>query len=372
MLFRSVIQGDGWFFLGNNITAPDRARLLGVVYGTHYADSANKEIASDIKKSNTQLGLVKKEKERLEKEKKNYAYLPQLQKSLNDSDLLLAKLEADEKKIADMKAIYTKMKAIETEQKALKEVLKTLSIDLKPYLQTLKEQEKNLNLMKQTYTWMKETINQGKVLRPISKALVEIHLYTQIVSDLKLQQEKLVKSKEEYEKCKKIKKQMEDNQKEQICLNQIVNSLSVLPNVKKEFYVLQQTEKDLIKQQENTKKVLDYKKAMEKIEKEIDFCKKSILIFLQMPSMDDLKHFVKLKEQLIKAKDLTRILENTKKDGIEQRKQWKQIKDTNLKNVSIYKTMLESMGECPVCHNDIDNSIVEKLVNSHLEKININ
>lgn len=91
-----------------------------------------------------------------------------------------------------------------------------------------------------------------------------------------------------------------------------------------------------------------------------------------MPSMDDLKHFVKLKEQLIKAKDLTRILENTKKDGIEQRKQWKQIKDTNLKNVSIYKTMLESMGECPVCHNDIDNSIVEKLVNSHLEKININ
>lgn len=368
----SVIQGDGWFFLGNNITAPDRARLLGVVYGTHYADSANKEIASDIKKSNTQLGLVKKEKERLEKEKKNYAYLPQLQKSLNDSDLLLAKLEADEKKIADMKAIYTKMKAIETEQKALKEVLKTLSIDLKPYLQTLKEQEKNLNLMKQTYTWMKETINQGKVLRPISKALVEIHLYTQIVSDLKLQQEKLVKSKEEYEKCKKIKKQMEDNQKEQICLNQIVNSLSVLPNVKKEFYVLQQTEKDLIKQQENTKKVLDYKKAMEKIEKEIDFCKKSILIFLQMPSMDDLKHFVKLKEQLIKAKDLTRILENTKKDGIEQRKQWKQIKDTNLKNVSIYKTMLESMGECPVCHNDIDNSIVEKLVNSHLEKININ
>ena len=112
-----------------------------------------------------------------------------------------------------MKAIYTKMKAIETEQKALKEVLKTLSIDLKPYLQTLKEQEKNLNLMKQTYTWMKETINQGKVLRPISKALIEIHLYTQIVSDLKLQQEKLVKSKEEYEKCKKIKKQMEDNQK---------------------------------------------------------------------------------------------------------------------------------------------------------------
>ena len=63
-------------------------------------------------------------------------------------------------------------------------------------------------------------------------------------------------------------------------------------------------------------------------------------------------------------------MEDTKKEGTEQRKQWKQIKDNNLKNISIYKQMLESMGECPVCHNDIDSSIVEKLVNSHLEKVN--
>ncbi len=366
----SVIQGDGWFFLGNNITAPDRARLLGVVYGTHYADSANKEIASDIKKSNAQLALVKKEKERLEKEKKNYSYLPKLQKDLNDSDLLLAKLEAEEKRISDMKAIYAKMQAIENEKKNLEKVLTALSVDLKPYLNALKEQEKNLNLMKQTFQWMTDVVNQGKTLRPVAKALTDIHLCNQTIAELKEKQDKLKKSKEEYEKCVQIQKKMEENQKEQKRLNQAYSTFSIIPDLKKEFSILQQKEKDLEKQRENTKKVLEYKTYMDRMEKEISSYKKCIPMFKNMPSMNELKALQKLSELIEKAKSVSKQLEDTKKEGTEQRKQWKEIKDKNLKNISIYKTMLESMGECPVCHNGIDNEIVDKLVNSHLKKVN--
>lgn len=366
----SVIQGDGWFFLGNNITAPDRARLLGVVYGTHYADSANKEIASEIKKSNTQLTLVKKEKERLEKEKMNFSYLPKLQKDLNDFDLLLVKLEADEKRIADMKAIYAKMQAIEDEKKNLEKVLIALSADLKPYLQALKEQEKNLNLMKQTFQWMTDVVNQGKTFRPIAKALTDIHLCNQSVLELKEKQNKLKKAKEEYEKCIQIQHKIEDNQKEQKNLTQMNQILSVIPELKKKHSVLQQKEKDLEKQKENTKKVLEYKTAMDKIEKEISSYKNSLPVFQNIPSMDELKDLQKLRELIEKAKTVSKQLEDTKKEGTEQRKYWKEIKNKNLNNISIYKTMLESMGECPVCHNGIDNQIVEKLVNSHLEKVN--
>ena len=366
----SVIQGDGWFFLGNNITAPDRARLLGVVYGTHYADSANKEIASDIKKQNTQLALMKKEKERLENTKKSYSYLPNLQKDLNDSDLLLAKLEAEEKRIADMKAIYSKMQAIENEKKNLEKVLKALSEDLKPYLQALKEQKKNLNLMKQTFQWMTDVVNQGKVLRPIAKALVGISKCNQDITELKNKQEKLKKVKEEYEKCCQIQKKIEENQKEQKNLNHMNQTLSVIPELKKEFSVMQQKQKDLEKYRENTKKVLEYNTTIKKIEKEMESYKICIPKFQNIPSMEELKAMQKLKELIEKAKTVSKQLEDTKKEGTEQREQWKEIKDKNLKNIAVYKTMLESMGECPVCHNDIDNGIVEKLVNSHLEKVN--
>lgn len=366
----SVIQGDGWFFLGNNITAPDRARLLGVVYGTHYADSANKEIASDIKKQNAQLALVKKEKERLETTKKTYDYLPNLQKDLNDSDLLLAKLEVEEKRIHDMKEIYAKMQAIETERKNLEKVLTAISIDLKPYLQALKEQEKNLNLMKQTFQWMTDVVNQGKVLRPVAKALTDISNCNQEITELKNKQEKLKKAREEYEKCSQIQKKMEDNQKEKNNLNQMKLALSVIPELKKEFSVLQQKQKDLEKQRENTKKVLEYKTAMDKMEKEISVYQNCIPKFKNLPSMEELKSMQKLQELIQKAKTVSQQLEDTKKEGTEQRKQWKEVKDKNLHNIAIYKTMLESMGECPVCHNGIDNKIVEKLVNSHLDKVN--
>ena len=42
-------QGESWFFIGDKLSGPDKAKLTGVVYGTHYADGVLKDINSNLK-----------------------------------------------------------------------------------------------------------------------------------------------------------------------------------------------------------------------------------------------------------------------------------------------------------------------------------
>lgn len=366
----SVIQGDGWFFVGNTITSPDKARLLGAVYGTHYADVANKEIATDMKRVNAQLTVMKKDVDHLTKQKANYAYLPKLEQSIEDAEKFMEQLDEEAKKIANIKFIYTQMQALEKEIKSLTEAKKQLSQDLRPYLNTLQEQNKVLSYIKQVYNAMQDVTSQGKKLRPVSNALKSISELNVQVADLRDKETKLKKQREEYAKCVDITNKMNNIQKEKNNLNQVVASLQVIPDAKAQYKVMEDAKKNLDVYRENVKKVLDMKKNMDNLQKQMDKCNRDINSFKTLPEMQAIKTLVQQAEVINKAKEIYKNMDATIKEGSEQRKQFNTQKQKNLSNLEEYRKMLESVGECPACHNGIDNVIVEKLVQSHLDKIN--
>lgn len=367
----SVIQGDGWFFVGNTITSPDKARLLGAVYGTHYADAANKEIATDIKKVNSQLTVMKKDLERLDKQKANYAYLTQLGKDLDEAETFIAQLDEDAKKIANIKFIYNQMLNLQKEITNLQNAQKQLSQNLRPYLNTLQEQQKVLTYIKQTYNSMQDTILQGRNLRPVANALKSINDLNNQVIDLKNQETRLKKQKEEYLKCIEITSKMNKIQTEKNNINQMLNNLSVIPNAKSQYQNMIRCKLNLDTYRENVKKVLDTKKNMDLLQKEINKCNSNLNTLNNLPNINIIKTLEQESETIKKAKEVLRQMNDVKNEGTEQRKQWNIAKKQNLANIESYKKILDSVGECPVCHHSIDSMIVNKLVQSHLDKIEI-
>lgn len=365
----SVIQGDGWFYIGNGISAPDRARLLGVVYGTHYADAANKEISSDIKKTNTQINLIQKEKERLEVQKSEYNYLTKLGNDISDSEIILNKLEKQEIELLEIKKLTNKLETLNYEINELKKIKASLNVDLKPYLYSLKESFKMLTIAKETYKNMISIVNQGKTFRPLQKDLKYIYLLKTNLLDLKDKVMLLKEDKDRYNKFVYLQQQETNILNEKNILNKVQQELSYLSLVKPIVKELEQKEVAFTRFKENVNQVLNLKAKLDNIKMNIEKYNRISKSFNNLPSLNEIKQFYQKELDLQKMKNIFDELEIIKKEGIEQKKYLSEIKDKNFKYIEIYKQQLEEVQTCPICHSNIDANIVNHLVSSHLLKI---
>lgn len=366
----SVIQGDNWFYIGSGMTAPDRARLLGVVYGTHYADAANKEIASSIKKTNTNLNLVQKEKERLEVQKQEYDYLPNLKSSLDNAESLMQQLEKDEKTLENAKNLYKTLVAIENEQKNLQIVLQSLQTNFTQDLNVLKEKEQTLNLIKKNYDAMTSIVKQGQEFRIVANSLKDISIIRNNFEDLKKSEKTLIEEKEKYQKFVELDTTKKKIEQEKNTLTNTSNSLIVLNDAKNQIKDLKKQELTLTKFKENANKSIELGNKQVNYQKQIEECKNILQSLKNLPNKNDIKQLKVQQENITKCKELLDNLNQIAKDGKEQRKELEETKKKVLSYIDEYKKELENLGECPICHSKIDSIIVNHLVKQHLDKVN--
>jgi exonuclease SbcC len=367
----SVIQGDGWFFVGNGISAPDKARLLGVVYGTHYADAANKEIASEIKKTNAQISLVQKEKERLDDKMREYAYLPKLEQDINDAESLLEVLEKQEEALASMKELYNKAQPLANEIAALKKNLAALSLDnAKAYAMALKEKGNTLNLAKEKFNNLTNIVVQGRTFRPVQRALTNIQTLQNDCNGLKVLEKELLEEKEKYNKYVSLNQQSTLILNEKARLSKASEALVPLQEAKLLSEELSQQKQVLVKFKEDATKAIDKNNQLANLNKTMERDKGVLKAFENMPSLNDLKALSNQKDVLSKAKEKQVELDKVLKEKELQTLEYSKAKKKNLDYIEEYKKQLEELGTCPICHSSIDADLVNHLVASHLAKVN--
>lgn len=367
----SVIQGDGWFYIGNNITAPDRARLLGVVYGTHYADAANKEIASNIKRNTTHTNLVKKEKERLELQKNDYKYLTNLEINISNSETLIEDLEKKEVELQQIKSLYSNLQNMSMEINKLKQLQQTLSFNVSSIVIDLKTQLQTLTTSIEKYNLMVNIVNEGRIFRPIQNSLKNISISKNTCKELKDLEKTLKEDKEKYNLFVSFNNQKENIEKELNSLNLAKNNLNNVANASSLLKDLKQEELDLIEFKNKANQVLNYQKILENLKNQINQNKNSLDSFKSFPNINDLNALKNKELKLQKMKELLTSLTQLEQEKKQQRDSLLQINQDNLNKIDLYKQELEKVGTCPICHSEIDNVLINKLVEQHLDKLRL-
>lgn len=358
-------QGDGWFFIGNNLSAPDRAKLIGSIYGTQYADAVLKDINSEAMKITTKVNFYKKEIEKIEEQTEKYLYLDPLEETLNEGEAKVEELTLLEEKITKIKSLIGSLDTINKKMdklSKLKEVLSKNEEKSVKLLEDIKKRKENLDLISKTSNKLKELLKDGREARAVNNALKNICKSEELVGNIKEIEDDITKKKEELVKYKflnnnkiRIEKHMkvanEIVDKVKIAeTNTLINSLTDLSEqIKVSKEILKTTNKLKAKEDKLSNTINTIKGDMVKL-KEIN---KAVTLLEELKTLTEKRDTSK---ELLK--EMNDILVKGRKAKKEKLEQVQYIK----KNIALYKSELEKLGECPICKGNIDKKLITTLV----------
>ena len=312
----STIQGDGWFFLSNELSAPDKAKLTGIVYGTHYGDAVLKNLNVDAKKVVSQMNFQQKEIDNLTEKTKDYNYLNQYEEDLNKAEDILKEAISIEEEVNKIKKLKERKLNIEKELILIDSIVKSLSENEKEInskYENIKKAIDELETIKEKSSELKNIVKDGKLASAIAKKLHNINKADIILSEIKELIESLEKDKEIRRKYKEL-----NLEKDNIIVNikhcdKVINSL------------------------ENLDVVIEIYKNANNLNEQLTSIKKN---------KNELRM---LKNQIEETKE-------------EEEKITKKV----LVDIDEYKMILENMGTCPVCSSKIDNLIISNVIDGLL------
>ena len=305
-------QGDGWFFIGKGISAPDKAKLTGVVYGTHYADAVLKDINSKTKKIVSEINFCGKEIDKLETEKAKFDYLEEYEelilKAEKEMEILLQK-EEELKNINEIKEELDKIKKEEEELEYIISEIEKNEEDYNDLFEQLEGKVETFNKIKDLSKELKDIITAGKEASYIVSKLKDI-------SEAESYLEKIIEIDNINKEKELILKNYKEIDTEIKALNNEINNINVVIN-----------------------KLNDIEKA-EKLLEEIDIMDKNTKeIMLIKNDISEIEADINKNENII----------NENNSIIER-------------GLAEYKEELLKAGKCPVCNSNIDNIIVEAVI----------
>lgn len=305
-------QGESWFFIGKGLSAPDKAKLTGVFYGTQYADAVLKDINAKTKKIVSEINFYDKEIEKLEEEKKKFEYLDEYEAMIIKAENNLKLLEEKEAELERIKEIDVELIKIANEGKILNEIIKEIDKNSPIYTKLYEELcEKNEVLLKiKKIDKEIETItNAGKEASYVVSKLKNVNLAKDCFNEILELNKQQEKDKNDLSKYLKLENEMQLLDNEINTLNNISNELNGVDKAKE---LLRELE---IKQIE-LNKIKDTAISINQLENNIT----------------DNENEVAKQEAYISSK------------------------------IEVYKKKLLSAGKCPVCNGNIDAVVVESVV----------
>lgn len=86
-------QGTGWFLIGDQYSAPLKAKIIGGIYGTQYADAVTRDLETEEKRMNDRIKHSSEEIEKIEENIKGFDYLETLSESIKMSEEIFSQIE---------------------------------------------------------------------------------------------------------------------------------------------------------------------------------------------------------------------------------------------------------------------------------------
>lgn len=353
-------QGNSWFFIGDAFTSGDRAKIIGSIYKTHFADLVIKDLEADSRKITSEKEKLAKELERLDKQIKEYDYLDEMEGYIKELDKLQGIVTADFSKLQNIQSLEKKKSTYEESISKCETILDKL-------------QEENINTLDKSMHSLNSNFEKAKNIIPKIKKLTENEekiKETQITLDKLPDDFKLLNFAEnlsesslnvmQIEKICTVKNNLDKtsfkicnlenltkklNQYDVDSSNDLLNSIG--PNLDKINHIFTS--------QKKLNSVLYKGRELKKVISKLD----EINIEALEQSLDSTK---------VIAEKIPRVLSGLNKlgqvmrEGVAKKQEIASL-DTELKKEAfIYKTLLLRDEHCPVCNSKITSSIADDII----------
>lgn len=305
-------QGSSWFFIGEDTTATKRAKLIGVVYGTHFIDAVIKDYEAENKSISKEIKSVSKDCEVLKEDLSKYNYLPKMKKDIDEIESIYKELNDLISKKDSINELISERDNILKKGKEVSNLVKTLS----------EKEEEAKNLL---YEIMQNLDDRNKVKQLIS----------------------------EINKNNVLEKEL--------------SNLSISLKDINEAYILINELKDLENKRYKQKNLCDevtslYKEGIA-IKKNLDLAE---VISKSMSDISDTKALIDeikaLNEKKAKLNELLKDRKTITDEGLSYKDNIKNIDNDNKILIEKYKVLLEKAGKCPVCHGTIDKAVINRIL----------
>ena len=351
-------QGSGWFLIGDHVSAPSRAKIIGGIYGTQYADAVVRDLEKEDRILKDKTKAANNNIEKIEKQLEEFSHLEDLEKSIKFVEQLISKIEVLKNRKSEIVSTLKKreefLSSLE-EQAFIIETLKDISKNEKAVLSVKNLVDRKTQIEKQL---VKHSDSQSK-LNNVNESILK----TDEIENSRTNLEKLNKLIDKRDNLYKL----------------LVNRFSVEKNLSEQFSILDITSKienanDKIKSISNSVQVKkDLEKKIEyatKLETKKENSTKSLnAINLTIKETSSIKEsrdgYNKILESITRKESINALLGKYEIANNNMKKESKIIEDSLKRideNIDSYKKMLEKAGKCPVCFGTIDKATVNRIV----------
>lgn len=358
-------QGSSWFFIGEDYSAGDRAKIIGSVYKTHLVDLAIKDLENESRK------LAQKKEDRtkslsdLDEKIKEFEFLKVMEGNIKELDkleeILMEKFNTKNK----IKELSNKKDILENKIKECENILSQINIkdleeckllledltykitklsSLKPLIEKMLYTSNQIKFTEYNLTLIpKDNLDSGKIL--LNK-LLEISTR---LNKIKEHTDNLTKLDTNITKCEDILKIID--------VEKIREGKDYLDELENKFQRLQDIKKHTSKISGILRDVNDIKKIQNQInsEKTVEIQSNLELLNNKMEKLSEMLALKEKQENILSdvAKIKKTISENNKKLEL---------------NAEIYKALLVRNEKCPICDSKITAIIANNIANSKINK----
>jgi DNA repair protein SbcC/Rad50 len=403
-------QGTGWFLIGDQYSSPQKAKIIGGIYGTQYADAVIRDIDSETKRSNEKIKNANETLGKTENRLKEFDYLTDLQKSIEFMEKTVKEIEALKEKRANIEKLLIKREQltqnINENQKsldALKDLdkayyllsqIKEQSAKRKQLQELLEKHEKTSYSLKHLYHSLNALKNLNEAKGQMNDTLELLNKRNSIEKVVNKREEiskqianetHILAKTEKLDKARRLIENLNKGFDKRNAIEQfILKRENILKSIENENLLLKRTEnvdkvksllKDVNEKTTLKREMLIKVKRAEELEVKRDKNNKSLrAIYLTVEKTETIevakKRLEDMKESLLRKDTIERTLlerEKTKKHIEQEEKTIKESKNKMLKDIQVYQEVLEKAGKCPVCFGTVDKATINRIVQEYIQ-----
>lgn len=178
-------QGDGWYFIGHDVSSPDRGRIIGSIFGTHYAEAVIKEYNADMREKVSERKLREQDKTEVSEKLKDFSHLSTIENKLKKANTLLAQLEEIQEKHQDIMKLLNKRNELEQRIEKCKKFISSIDDQkMEELVNRFEELFSKYNDIKNLVNRKNKVLQSGKKARRIVDALSNFDKYEEKVDVL--------------------------------------------------------------------------------------------------------------------------------------------------------------------------------------------
>ena len=301
-------QGDGWYFIGDDITASKRAKIIGSIFGTHYTDAVMRDLERELRETRQKTKVREEDLEKTQKRISGFDYLDELGNKLEIVEKKVEKIESLAERKERIERLVERKSNLDNQKEKLTKIIDSSNglSEASTKLQALVDKNAHYQQVLDILKRRTVLIREGREQRALTEKLQDINLVSDKYDDLKLLGDKFT---------------------------QVSTLISKSDITKKELNVLKKTVKSL----EPTEVIKDKLSQLEKMNQRAEALQTLIL---------------KRNNVLSKA--------NKEREVVNAR----EIQIITLQDE--YKNLLDDYGHCPTCGQTVDNEALDShLVHSH-------